>query len=124
MRKKIGISLAILFAATVLPLLGANRKAPDTYIVLYGTVFRDTGFTLGGAEVAVIPDDQESGGLKVKKMQAYSNSRGEFAFHLPAAPLSYTVRVTAKGFRPAEKTIKVNGEDRVDVTFQLQPESK
>jgi len=124
MRKRIGISLAVLAAAAALPVFAAKRKTPDSYVVLYGTVFRDTGFTLPNAEVVVIPDTQEAGAARVKKMQTVSNSRGEFAFHLPTANLHYTVRVTAKGFRAEQKGITVNGEDRIDVTFQLQAESK
>jgi hypothetical protein len=34
------------------------------------------------------------------------------------------VKASAKGFQSQEKSATVSGEERVDVTFQLQPESK
>lgn len=125
-RKRTGISLLLLGAASLLPpVQAAKKKAPEAYALLEGTVFRDTGFSLPDAEIVVIPDPSPDGPpLKIKKMQAVSDGRGEFAFRLPTASMHYRIRVTAKGYRSAEKAVTVQGEDRVDVTFQLQPESK
>jgi hypothetical protein len=59
---------------------------------------------------------------KTKKMQTVSDARGEFAVRLPAANVRYVIKVSAKGFRSEEKSVTVQGEDRLDVTFQLHQE--
>jgi hypothetical protein len=125
-KKRIGISLlAVLTAAFALPSLGAKKKAAEPYVLLAGTVFRETGFALPNAEVVVIPDPPpDAPRQKTKKLQAVSDARGEFAFRLPTGNMRYIVRVSAKGFRNEEKSVTVQGEDRLDVTFQLHEESK
>jgi hypothetical protein len=126
MRKRSGISLLILVAALTHPLPAAKRKAAvEAYVLLDGTVFRETGFAMPNAEVVVIPDDQpDKSASKVKKMLAVSDGRGEFAFRLPTVNMRYVVKVSAKGYRSAEKPVLVQGEDRIDVMFQLQPEPR
>ncbi len=125
-KKRIGISLLLLAAAFALPGAAARKKAAaEPYVLLDGTVFRDNGFALPNAEVVVIPDPgPEAAPTKLKKLQAVSDSRGEFAFRLPVLNMRYLVKVSAKGYRNETKPVTVQGEDRLDVTFQLQPESK
>jgi Carboxypeptidase regulatory-like domain len=124
-RKKRIISL-LLAAAVVLPGMAAKKKAAaEPYVLLDGTVFRESGFALPNAEVAVIPDPMpDAPPSKVKKMQTVSDSRGEFAFRLPMLNMRYVIKVSAKGYRREEKPVTVQGEDRLDVTFQLHEESK
>jgi hypothetical protein len=124
-RKKRIISLLILAAAFALPGLGDKRKAAEPYVLLDGTVFRESGFALPNAEVVVVPDPApDTPRQKVKKFEAVSDSRGEFAFRLPTTGMRYIVKVRAKGFRNEEKSVTVQGEDRLSVTFQLHEESK
>jgi len=124
MRKRTGTSLLLLAATLAFPGLAAKKK-PEAYVLLYGTVFRETGFALPNAEVIVAPDaSSDTAAPKVKKMEAVSNGRGEFAFHLPTGNGRYIVKVSAKGYRSEEKPVAIQGEDRIDVTFQLDPESK
>ena len=59
-----------------------------------------------------------------KKLKAVSDTRGEFAFHVPPAEARYTVSVKANGFESQEKIAAVAGEVRVDVFFQLKPVAK
>jgi hypothetical protein len=126
-RKTRIISLLLLAAASIAPVLGEKKKAgADPYVLLAGTVFQETGFALPNAEVVVIedpppPDTKHS---RAKKMQAVSDSRGEFALRLPVGNAHYTVKVSAKGFHSEEKSVTVQGEDRLDVTFQLHQESR
>jgi hypothetical protein len=42
----------------------------------------------------------------------------------PAAAASYTVTVAAKGYQGEQKSVTMQGEGRVDVTFMLREESK
>jgi len=122
---KTGISILLLGAAAVIS-AGAGKKKPavEPYTLLAGTVFRDTGFSLPNAEVIVIPSPAGGTQVKIKKLQAVSDSRGEFAFRLPTGKMQYVIKVSAKGYHSEEKSIAVDNEDRVDVTFQLHEESK
>ncbi len=117
---KIGSRLLLLALATGL-LSGTDRKQQtQTYAIVGGTVFRESGFALPGAEVAI----SQTGVPKPKKMKATSDSRGEFAFRVPTVAARYTVSVAAKGYAHQEKSVSVDGEVREDVTFSLAPESK
>ena len=125
-RKRTGISLLLLATAFLVPAQAAKKKAAlQPYALLEGTVFRETGFSLPNAEIVVIPDPpHDTPPTKLSKMQTVSDARGEFAVRLPTASMRYTVKVSAKGYRSEEKSVTVQGEDRVDVTFQLHQESK
>jgi hypothetical protein len=119
-------ALLVLLLACVLPAAAAKKKAvPQSAALVAGTVFDQRGYALPGAEVDLIPaPPDESAPVKTKKLQAISNSRGEFAFHVPPGAMQYTVKAAAKGYQSTQKSVSVQGEERVDVTFQLEPESK
>jgi hypothetical protein len=131
-KKKIGTSLAgrLRLAAAVLvctlPIHAAKKKSsPDTYSLIAGTVFSANGYALPGAEVALAPDPQpDNAPQKARKLQVVADSRGEFAFRVPPGAMHYILSASAKGYRAAQKPVVLQGEDRVDVTFQLDPESK
>ena len=125
-RKRTGISLLLLAAAFIFPVEAEKKKpAIQPYALLEGTVFRETGLSLPNASIVLIPDPPpDTPSPKVKKLQAVSDARGEFAFRLPTASMRYTVKVSAKGYRSDQKSVTIQGEDRVDVTFQLHEESK
>ena len=124
--RRIGTSLiSLLIAAIPLAAAGKKKAVPEAYSIVAGTVFREPGFALPQAEITLIPNPQQDGlPVKVKKLSAMSDARGEFVFRVPAASLRYTVRVAAKGYHGEEKTVNVQGEERADVTFQLHEESK
>lgn len=116
-----------LLAAILPPAASAEKKklAPAAYALVSGTVFQESGYALPEAEVVLTPEPQpDSPRVKVKKLETVSDARGEFVFRVPAAAMRYTVSVTAKGYQPQQKPVNVQGEERVDVTFQLQAESK
>ncbi len=100
-----------------------KKKASEPYALIGGTVFREPGFALPGAQVTLsIATDQVQ--PNIKKLTASSDSRGEFVFRVPTAAMQYTVRVACKGYSPQQKQVSVEGEQRVDATFTLSPESK
>jgi hypothetical protein len=103
---------------------GESRKEREPYAVVAGTVFRDPGFALPGAEVSLIPDPAAKPARKVKKQKTISDSRGEFFFRTPAVPMRYKLVVKAKAFEGEERAVEVQGEDRLDVSFRLVPTSK
>ena len=127
MRKRRSSRRAVLlsFLPAVAALAGSKKKSSEPYGLVGGTVFRDPGFALPGVELILTPDLAPDQAVPaIKKMTATSDARGEFVFRVPTAPMRYNVRATLKGYSPQLKTVSVEGEQRVDVTFTLQPESK
>lgn len=111
---------------TVFPggLASAVEKRAEPYALIVGTVFRESGLSLPGAEVTVspLPDAQgKRGSRKAKRVRAVSDARGEFAIRVPAGPLRYTVSVKASGHLAQEKEVSIQGDERVDLFFRLEP---
>lgn len=130
LKRKTGISLALV-AALLLggfpALAGAPKKKPslDTYAVVSGTIFQESGYALGDASVSIAPEVASSSApSKGQKMEAISSERGEFTFRVPPGPMHYTVTVSAKGYQTQQKSVAVEDQERVEVTFQLERESK
>ncbi len=120
----VSISLAVAVSASSAAEKSRKEKSSESYSLVAGTVFREPGFAVSGAEVTLeAAPDAPSDGPKVKKQKSTTGARGEFAFRVPPATMKYRLRATAKGMKPQEKPASVNGEERVDVTFLLEPES-
>ena len=123
----VGVLLPALLLVAFLPVAapspaGAKKKpAPDTYAVVSGSVFDDHGYALPDANVTLAADPPPA---NTKPMQAVSDARGEFIFHVPPGPARYTVVVAAKGRQTQRKSVSVQDQERVEVTFQLEAESK
>ncbi|MDX1979712.1 MAG: carboxypeptidase-like regulatory domain-containing protein [Bryobacteraceae bacterium] len=102
--------------------LVSPAAAAEHHAVISGTVFREPGFALPGAEVHLKPepDPAASKKVKVKAMKAQSDGRGEFAFRVPAAPMRYTVTIRATGYLEEKKTVMIQGEERQDVFATLK----
>lgn len=112
------------FAATALAAGAADKKAQAPYALIFGTVFQQSGFSLPGARIELVPAGELQGGRKFKKLEAVSDSRGEFAFRVPVEEMTYKLTARAAGYLPQEKTTQVAGEVRVDVFFRLEAASK
>lgn len=129
-KKRIGISAAVvaglLMATFFSPALAAKKKpAQDTPAIVSGSVFDDRGYALPDANITLISESQAGTAKgKEKPLEAVSDARGEFVFHVPAGPMRYTVTVEAKGYQSQQKTVTVQDQERVEVTFQLGPQSK
>jgi hypothetical protein len=125
-KKRIGTSL-LLFSALLsiafLPSAAAKKKPSlDTYAIVSGTVFEGSGYALPDANVTLSPESES--GNKTKPMETVSSVRGEFVFRVPPGPMRYSVAVAAKGYQSQQKTVSVQDQERVEVTFQLDRESK
>jgi hypothetical protein len=97
---------------------GKRKAGPDA--VIAGTVFRDPGFAQPGASVVLTLKSAPS-----KKLQRQiSSPRGEFTFHVPATPNSYVVTATLKGFQTARQELEIQGQEQINATLLLVPESK
>jgi len=115
-------ALAILIAGT-LAAAGKSGK-PEPFALIAGSVFRDTGFSLAGAELTVEPAPGAKAPPKFKRIKTVTDARGEFAVRVPAAPVRYTVSVKAPRYRLDKKEVSIQGEERVELFFRLEPETK
>ncbi len=84
-------------------------------------MFRETGHAFPGVEVELIPDKP---GKKFKKQSVRSNTRGEFAFRVPAEAMEYQLSVKPEGYRTDLKHVKIVGDERVEQNFLLDRASK
>ena len=107
----------------VAPAPAKKRKAEDPAPagLIAGTVFQQTGFSLAGAKVTVIPAPEGGRSDKDSGETATTDARGEFAFRVPAGGVRYTVRVEADGWQPAEQVVVVELDQRLDLVFRLKP---
>jgi hypothetical protein len=120
-RTRIGTRPLLLLALLLLCFFGASgAQKQKSYAVVAGTVFRDPGFTLPGAEVVLRTTVPPPGVKPSKPLTTRSDGRGEFAFHVPAGRAEYSVVVKAEGFLGEEKPAKIEFEERVDIYFTLR----
>ena len=125
-KKRIGTSL-LLLVATLLPGAAAAKKKPepDTYAMISGSVFQESGYALPEAAITLIAQPASgSTAAKAQKLEAVSDARGEFIVRVPPGPTNYTIVVAAKGYQIMRKSVMVEGLERVEVTFQFERESK
>lgn len=104
------------------------QKARRTSL-LRGAVFDSDGRSLAGVRlklVRVLTADE----VKEKKkadsisMSYITNNRGEFAFRLPSARARYQVTASLSGYKPETKTVDVNEDEAVPLSFSLEPLKK
>ena len=112
-----------LLTAGALAATGKSGK-PEPFALIAGSVFRDTGFSLAGAELTVEPAPEAKAPSKFKRIKTVTDARGEFAVRVPSAPMRYTVSVKAHRYRLDKKEVSIQGEERVELFFRLEPESK
>jgi len=98
------------------------KAAGQAFAVVAGTVYRDPGFALEGVAVTVTPESNEQGGVKFKKEQAATNHRGEFAVRVPPVPMNYRVDVKLNGYQPQSQAVQIEGEQRKELSFVLEPQ--
>ena len=121
-RRKSKSTLVFLLLALFLAQIGwaqAKQKGGSDAVIA-GTVFRDPGFAQPGASVVLA---LKSAPLK-KLQHQISSPRGEFTFRIPAGPNRYLVTATLKGFQAAREEIEIQGEEQINATLLLVPESK
>lgn len=120
-KTRIGASLLALFLCLCLPRPGLGDQSPEPAVIA-GTVFRDPGFALPGAEVELVPISPAAGKKKPKPKSVRTDARGEFAFQLSPEPGEFKVTARAKGFQPEERVVKLSGgPERHDVYLTLKP---
>jgi len=110
---------------TSVVLTGARKKdkAPESYSVVAGTVFREPGLALAGVDVTLTRAAGDAAPQSKQKLSFSTNTRGEFAFRLPSVKARYTLAVNAKGYVAQQKAVETEPGERVEVTFLLAKES-
>jgi hypothetical protein len=118
----------VLFSVFLFCIAGAVTRAGDKQAdpaVIAGTVFREPGFALPGAQITLSVKIAPQGAKVPKLQKAVSDRRGEFAFRLPPLKAQYLVTVQAPGCVKQEKAVDLSGgPERVDVYFELKAETK
>jgi hypothetical protein len=131
-KTRTGSSLRLFIAAavavTVCPALFAadkndERKSEATapFALIAGTVYRPPGFALAGAQVVVAPEQPEASGVRLKKTEAVTNGRGEWAIRVPSVPAKWRVDVKSNGYRPEQRSVSVEREQRLELSIILEP---
>ncbi len=121
--RKTGASRFLLFLLVPFALAGLAGQKPEPAVIA-GTVFRDPGFALPGAEVELLRVSAPAGSKhrKPKPVLTRADSRGEFSFQVPPDQAEYRVTARAKGFLPEERIVKLSGgPERLDVYLTLKP---
>jgi len=102
-----------------------DSAAAEPFAIIAGTTYRPPGRSLAGARVRV--RQEQSGDAerhKLKPIEAVTDSRGEFAIRVPAVRSKWTVDVSAKGHLTQSKSVTIEGEQRLELSFLLEPEAE
>lgn len=120
------LGLALLATVQLLPAKDnkdkERQKSPEAYALLSGTCFDGRGFRLAGAKVLTELTSEPMVKLKKKKWEMISSPRGEFAIRLPAGRHTFRVEAAKDGFKPAEKTVSFEADERLDIVLSLEAE--
>ncbi len=120
----LALLLAIAASAIAMAAGPKNKKADAPYALIFGSVFQEDGYSLPGAHIEIVPAGELQGAHKFKRLEAVSDSRGEFAFRVPVDEMTYKLTARAAGYVPQEKTTQASGEIRVTVFFRLEAAPK
>jgi hypothetical protein len=97
--------------------MGMPALAQGSYALIAGTVFRESGHAFEGADVKLTPLEKKKG---FKEQRLRTTPRGEFSFRAPVGEMEYEVAVTVSGYRMETKRVKIQGEERVDLSFLME----
>ncbi len=101
-------------------------KAKARTSLIRGAVFDSGGRSLPGAKVKLVrvpTTDEEKDHKRVDslKLDYTANSRGEFAFRVPARRARYRVTASLGGYKPETKVAEVHEDEAVPLAFSLAP---
>jgi hypothetical protein len=119
------LAALVLFSRAPGPaLLAEEPKEVQPFALLKGSCFDQRGFSLPGVAILVTLPPEESGKKKEKRWRMQSDRRGEFAVRLPAGEQTVTLTARKKGYRAAEKSVQIYGDELQHVVIQMKPVSK
>lgn len=121
---RLSLIAACLLLATTIPLQGRDKKKPDDYALIFGTVWGPDDQPLPGIQVNIRRADQ-----KRAKWQRVSTRLGEFSVRVPAGKADYVIWAETKGVKlpngnhlqPSPPvTVHVESNERVDTGLHLK----
>lgn len=121
---RLSLIAACLLLATTIPLQGRDKKKPDDYALIFGTVWGPDDRPLPGIQVNIRRADQ-----KRAKWQRYSTRLGEFSVRVPVGKADYVIWAETKGVKlpsgnhlqpSPEVTVHVESNERVDTGLHLK----
>ena len=94
--------------------------------LIRGAVFDSNGSSLAGARIKLVrvptPEEAKDGKKIDSLTRDYTaNSRGEFAFRLPAARARYQLTAILSGYKAETKIVDVEEGEAAPLAFSLQP---
>ena len=103
-------------------------KSKTRTSLIRGAVFDVDGRSLPGAKLKLVrvptaEEDKERKRVESFKLDYTSNSRGEFAFRVPARRARYQVTASLGGYKPETKVVEVHEDEAVPLAFSLAPSS-
>jgi hypothetical protein len=113
-RRLLVIALCFAFA---LPGFAKQKKQPQEYALIFGTVFGPDEHPVPGVPVVIQRADK-----KKPKYEHVSDARGEFAQRVPVGPADYVVRPQLKDKQAAEKAavkVRIEKDERHDIALHL-----
>jgi hypothetical protein len=92
-------------------------------------VFDVIGQSLRGARVKLVrvptsDEEKDRKHIDSLKLDYTTNSRGEFAFRVPARRARYQVTASAGGYKAETKLVDVREDEAVPLAFSLAPVKK
>ena len=112
------LALLVLTASGLGAAPAPEKPKEKPYALIFGTVFGPDARGVAGVKVKIRRSDQ-----KKAKWELYSDSRGEFAQHVPAGKADYVVWADLTGPKDQprqEVTVHVENEERVDIGLHLK----
>jgi hypothetical protein len=104
-------------------------KAGQRTSLIRGAVFDSEGASLAGVHLKLerVPTEEEENDKKRVKsfsLSYTSNTRGEFAFRVPAARARYRITATLHGYKLEKKVVDVSESEAVPLSFSLEQVKK
>lgn len=105
---------------------GSGPEKPQSYALIFGTVWDPDGHPLYGVTVKIRRADQKN--EKKASWETFSNHTGEFAQRLPAGKADYIVWADLKGYKlasgrqlkpGAEVSVHIDFDERSDIGLHL-----
>ena len=121
---RLSLIAACLLLALTIPLQGRDKKKPDDYALIFGTVWGPNDQPLAGIQVNIRRADH-----KRAKWQRYSTRLGEFSLRVPVGKADYIIWAETKGVKlpsgkhlqpSPEVTVHVESTERVDTGLHLK----
>lgn len=115
---------ACLLLTIIIPLQGRDKKKPDDYALIFGTVWGPNDQPLAGIQVNIRRAHQ-----KRAKWQRYSTRLGEFSVRVPVGKADYVIWAETKGVKlpngshlqaSPQVTVHVESNERVDTGLHLK----